>query len=235
MLRILILLIIVALPGNSFAQPSASVCNDSARFYFERSKTTVAKDWIERALRSSPTPGDAALAHVISGMIREEEGYLKAALEQYEEGRKQSQLASTEAAALNGMASVLVTTGVYDSITSYLKRSRTLDSTAANLVMNYQAEAKYWQSQNEYDQALSSLQRALDNAEEVDDTRNKAIILSNMGSIYFSHEPDKTVARNYFLRSNALCDSSIHYNILSRNYGRLANCAMAAADNKTGE
>jgi signal transduction histidine kinase len=235
MFRIHTLLIIAfALPGKSDAQPSASVCNDSARYYFERSKTKIAASWAERALKSSPGVDDAARSHVISGMILEEEGYLAAALEQYRTGR-QTRSTKVEAAALNGIASVLVTSGVYDSIIFYLKKSRALDTTAANVVMNYQAEAKYWQSQNEYDQSLTALQRALDNAEEVGDNRNKAIILSSIGSIYFSHEPDKTVARDYFLRSNALCDSSIHYNILARNYGRLANTAMASNDYEKGK
>lgn len=185
------------------------------------------------ALAQSPADSEAML-HVQAGLAREEEGYLAKALDEYKKGRQQSRSAKSEAAALNGLASVMVTTGDYDSVLSFIAKSRSLDSTATNLVINYQAEAKYWQAKNQYDQALTSLQLAFDHAEKTKDIRNKAIILSSIGSIYFSHEPDKTVARDYFLRSNALCDSSIHYNIIARNYGRLANTAMASADNAKG-
>jgi signal transduction histidine kinase len=146
----------------------------------------------------------------------EEQGYLAKALEAYRNDKD-----------LNGIASILTATGKYDSVTFYLDQSRSADSSPANLVKVYLVEARYLQSKNEYDLALKSLQKAKDIAV---DKRDQAIILANIGTIHFSHNSDKSVARDYFLQSNALLDSSIHYNILARNYARLANVAMTAND-----
>jgi signal transduction histidine kinase len=212
-------------------QVSAASCNDSARFYFERSRTDVATKWVTRALESSPSEADAAWSHVILGMIKEEEGYLEEGLKNYKAGRGQSHgSAKTMAAALNGIASIYTTTGEYDSIISFLERSRSLDTTAYNLTKNYQIEARYWQTQNEYDKALSALQLAQNSAEKLTDKRNLAIVISNTGGIHFSHDPDQNTARSFYNRSIAICDSSVHANILARNYGRLANSYMVSKD-----
>jgi len=181
------------------------------------------------------SPVDAGTPHVLAGAIREEEGYLAIALEEYQKGQRLSQSAETKAAAFNGIASIEIMMGKYDSALNYLRQSRSLDSTSLNLTRNYQVEAKYWQTQNQYDQALSFLQLALDHAVKLNDTRNRAVILSSMGSIYFSHEPDMKVARDFFNKSNALCDSSVHANILARNYGRLANTYMVTGDGPTAK
>lgn len=172
---------------------------------------------------------DSAQLYLAEGKQLEEAGYLSKALLAYTKAR----VGNSKAAALSGMASILTATGVYDSVTSYLGQSRALDSSPASLVINYQAEAKYWQSQNQYDQALASLQLAKDNAEKVGDNKSLAIILSSLGSIYFTHSPDKSIARNYYLQSLELCDSVKHYNIMARNYGRLANVAMNLNDGPT--
>lgn len=174
---------------------------------------------------------DSSRVYLADGQRLEEQGYLDKALAAYANARR---FKGTEAAALNGIASVSATTGKYDSIEFFLRRSRSLDGSPANLTINYQSEARYLQARNEYDLALASLQLAKENAEKAGDIRNQAIILSSMGSIHFSHTPDKTVARDFILKSNALLDSSIHYNILARNYGRLANTAMASNDGVAG-
>lgn len=164
--------------------------------------------------------------HIKMGKAFEESGYLQKALDEYTAAKDTPK----KAAALNGMASILSAIGQYDSVSSYLAQSRALDPSPENLIVNYQVEANYWKAKNQYDQALESLQLALDKAEKLNDTKNLALIFSNMGSIYFSHQPDKTVARDYILRSNSLIDSAVSYNLLARNYGRLANVAMATDD-----
>ena len=161
--------------------------------------------------------------HVVAGNAKEEEGYLHIALKEYREGLPLP-------AAMDGVASINTGLGKYDSVLFFLGRSRTLDSSSTNLIKNYQVEARYWQTQNEYDQALSFLQRALDLAVKANDVRSRAIILSSMGSIYFSHEPDMNVARSFYEKSIALCDSSVHANILAQNYTRLANTYMVTGD-----
>jgi signal transduction histidine kinase len=168
------------------------------------------------------TLGQDQKEHVAAGKVKEDEGYLEAALQEYKKGLPLPD-------ALNGVASINATIGNYDSVLFLLDRSRSLDSSSGNLVKNYQVEAKYWQAQNEYDQALSLLQRALDLCEE-NDVRSRATILSSMGSIYFSHEPDMKVATDLYERSIALCDSSAYANILARNYTRLANSYMVTGD-----
>lgn len=209
---------------------------DSARFYLERGKTKVAAAWIDRAVNIYPTHEELAMCYILSGVIKEEDGYLNEALPEYEaaffNGRD---LPKIVAAALNGMASVLVTTGKYDSVTVYLERSRKLDTTSVNLMKNYQVEGKYWQTQNQYDRALEVLQLAQDYASKLNDKRNLAIILSSIGGIHFSHTRDKTIARDFYNRSIALCDSASHANIIARNYGRLANTAMVMGDLPTAE
>ncbi|MEJ0032549.1 MAG: histidine kinase [Bacteroidota bacterium] len=161
--------------------------------------------------------------YVTNGTIKEEEGYLEAALKEYKKGLPLP-------AALNGVASIEVAVGNYDSILFFLGQSRSLDSTSTNLVKNYQVEAKYWQVKNDYDKALGFLQRALDLAVSLKDVRSQAIILSNMGNLYFSHEPDQKIVRSFFERSIALCDSSADANILARNYARLANSHFVSGD-----
>lgn len=168
--------------------------------------------------------------HIIAGRAFEEAGYLEKALTEYTAAKS-----SAKSAALNGIASVFSATGKYDSVISFLEQSRALDPSPENLVINYQVEANYRKAKNQYDQALESLQLARGYAEKLNDKKNLALILSNMGSIYFSHQPDKNVAREYILKSNSLIDSSIHYNILARNYGRLANVAMAVDDEPTAK
>lgn len=162
-------------------------------------------------------------AHVEAGKIKEEQGYLDAALSDYKQGLPLP-------AALNGVASIEVTTGKYDSVLNYLDRSRKLDRSSNNLITNYQVVARYWLSQNQYDSALAYFQTALDLSTLANDKKNQAVILSNIGGIHFSHEPDIKVARDYFTKSNAVCDSSLHYDILSRNYARLANSFMVTGD-----
>jgi len=171
---------------------------------------------------------ETATSHVSAGRVKEDQGYIEAALAAYKKGIPLP-------GALNGVASVELTIGKYDSVLTYLGRSRSIDPSLPNLITNYQVEAKYWQTRNQYDSSLSFLQRALDISKELNDTRNEAIILSSIGSIYFSHEPDMNVAREYFNRSVARCDSSVHFNILARNYGRLANSYMVTGDGKSAK
>ncbi|MEI9920445.1 MAG: sensor histidine kinase [Bacteroidota bacterium] len=161
--------------------------------------------------------------HVLAGIIKEEEGYLDAALQEY-------RLGLPLPGALNGVASIETALGKYDSVPNYLARSRSLDSSSNNLIKNYQVEARYWQALNDYDRGVSFLQRALDHAVSVNDVRSRAIILSSMGNMYFSHEPDMKIVRSYLERSNALCDSSVHYNIIARNYARIANTYFVVGD-----
>jgi signal transduction histidine kinase len=227
-------IILVVLCGAQSAvafQPGAAVCNDSARSNFNRSRTAIAHEWIKRALGSLPSPSDEAESYVLSGMIREEEGYLSDALNDYKTGRQLSRgIPAMAAASLNGLASVFTTTGEYDSIISYLEKSRLLDTTSSNLMKTYMTEARFWQTQNEYDKSLSALQLAQNYATKLNDRRNLAIIVSNIGGIHFSHDPDQTTSRNFYNKSIVLCDSSVHANILARNYGRLANSYMVTGD-----
>ncbi|HZY79324.1 MAG TPA: ATP-binding protein [Cyclobacteriaceae bacterium] len=183
----------------------------------------------------SQLPVDSSKAYLDRGMLKEDEGYLSIALQQYTRAKELATNHEVMAGALNGMTSVNITTGRYDSVLAYLERSKTLDTSAFNLMKNLQVEAKYWQTQNQFDLALKALQGALDNATKLDDRKNMAIILSSMGGIYFSHDPDMNNARGFYKRSIALCDSSQHANILARNYGRLANTYMVESDGVNAE
>ncbi len=168
--------------------------------------------------------------YVLMGMIYEEEGYLAKALYSYRKAIEQSaHFRPWMTRCYNGMASILTSYGRYDSVEYYLNRSLKLDSTRAGLVRYFQAKAKYLQARNKYDEALNALHNALENCEETD-KRNTAVILSSIGSVSFTHIPDKSIAERHFLESNKVLDSAIHYNILARNYGRLANVAMNLGD-----
>jgi len=183
----------------------------------------------------SQLPVDSSRVYLERGIVKEEEGYLATALHQYSRAKDLTNDDKTMARALNGMTSVNITIGRYDSVLAYLEQSKKLDTTAYNLMKNLQVEAKYWQTQNQYDLALTALQSALDYATKLNDRKNMAIILSSMGGIHFSHDPDMNTARGFYNRSIALCDSSQHANILARNYGRLANSYMVESDGVNAE
>lgn len=223
-------------PAFAFQSPAAK-CNDRALYYFERSRTDLADKWVKQALESSPSEEDMAWSYVLAGMIKEEDGYLDEALKSYTTARARSGKSQKNlAASLIGLASIRTTIGEYDSIMTFLEKSRVLDTTSLCLMRSYMTEARFWQTQNAYDKALSALQLAQDHASRVNDPRSLAIIVSNTGGIHFSHDLDQNTARGFYIRSIALCDSSIHANILARNYGRLANSYMVTGElEKAGE
>jgi two-component system NarL family sensor kinase len=163
-------------------------------------------------------PAQDKMRHVEAGNAREEQGYLAAALGEYRQGMPLP-------AAMNGVASIEVVNGNYDSVLYFLKESRALDDSPKNLLRNYQVEAKYWQAQNENDRALSLLQQARDLAISLNDVRSHAIIESSIGTIYFGHDLMQ-IARGSYMGSNTLCDSSQHADIIARNYARIANTYM---------
>jgi two-component system NarL family sensor kinase len=231
-LNFVFLALVISMPSFGF-QASIPAYNDSARYYLERGNTKTARTWIERALKENTQGEFIPVTYAISGAIKEEDGYLSEALKDYETGYEmavQKHVTIAKAACLNGRASILNAIGKYDSVLSYLEQSRMLDPSKTNLVINLQVEGRYWQTQNQYDKALEKLQLAHDYAAELKDQRNLAIILSSIGSIYFSHNPDMSNALGFYERSNAQCDSSTHANILARNYGRIANAYMVTGD-----
>jgi two-component system NarL family sensor kinase len=154
--------------------------------------------------------------HVAEGEAKEEAGYLDAALTEYRKGLPL-------AAAMNGLASIEIANGTYDSVLFRLAASRAIDDSSENLIKNYQVEAKYWQAQNQYDQALTFLKQALDLAVKTNALRSQATILSHMGGIYFSHDPDMNIARGFYEKSNEDCDSLVDASLIAQNYTRIAN------------
>lgn len=178
---------------------------------------------------------DSSRVYLEQGIQTEEDGYLEAALRQYTRAKDTAHDDKIMAGALNGMCSILTTVGRYDSVITYLARSRALDTTAINLMKNLHVEAKYWQTRNQYDQALKALQSALDHATTLNDRKNMALILSSMGGIHYSHDPDMNTARNYYNRSVAMCDSLKDANIIARTYGRIANTYMVDGNRAQAE
>lgn len=174
-----------------------------------------------------------SMAFSLSGLIFEEEGYLDSAQRNYEQGlllAHRNGSPQALAAALNGVSSVYLTIGRYDSIPIWLAESRRLDDRPANQIRSYLIEARFRQTQNDYDGALESLQAALPLAENLRDERHIPILLSNIGGIYFSHNPDMKFAIEYYDKAIKACDSTHQTITLARTLGRMANAYMVLGD-----
>jgi two-component system NarL family sensor kinase len=232
--RVFFLTVIVLLPLRGMAQPSLSQHqNDSAFVFLEQGKLEMAHASVTRALTEKSSIAEQARSYSLLGMVKEEEGYLTQALQAYRtsmslarRSRQQKILASS----LNGLASIGVTTGKYDSVMSFLNQSLELDTTTRNKIKTLQVEGEYWKSQNQYDKGLAILQQALNLANRVNDKKVIAVILSSIGSIYFSHNPDMKQAIDFYQRSIAAGDSVEQATVIVRNYGRLANAYMVTGD-----
>lgn len=179
-----------------------------------------------------------SLALALSGQIFEEEGYLDSAQRDYEQALATARKIRSPralASALNGVSSVYLTIGRYDSIESWLATSRTLNPEPANKVRSLLIEARFRQTQNDYDGALQSLQAALPIAEKLKDQRHIPILLSNIGGIYFSHNPDMKFAIDYYQKAIVACDSAHQTITLARTLGRMANAYMVKGDGGQAE
>src|SRR5690349_447248 len=200
---VLLICLTLLLPEAKAQTLSVRSSTDSASLYLEQGLLRKARACAARAIKKKSSR-DVAMGYALLGNIREEEGYLLLSLDAYRKSKtmaRQNNNREVLAKAFNGIASIQITTGQYDSVVYYIDQSRKLDTTVQNSISNDQAEGKYWQTQNHYDQALVILQRALEKATAWGDKKNIAIILSSMGSIYFSHNPDMTVALDYYRRS----------------------------------
>ncbi|HTF20828.1 MAG TPA: hypothetical protein VK658_22295, partial [Chryseolinea sp.] len=214
------------------AQQSGGIY-DSALHYIEHGKLKSAATLLAReAPRQSPSVRAEYFA--LLGSVYEDQGYLIAAHEAYVKSKRIAieRYKVPQARAINGIARVNVARGNYDSILYYLTISRQLDPSAENAIATKQVEGKYWQAKNQYDKALSALQNALDAASQAKDRNSMAIILSSMGSIYFSHNPDMQVALGFYKRSNQLDDTLRPSVTLIRNYCRMANSYMVLGDHE---
>ena len=184
-------------------------------------------------------PGsNTATFQIQLGSVCEDQGYLSPSLAAYRRGVALALNANDRiqaARALNGLARMQIAIGLYDSVLLNLNHSRELDTTRSNRILVNQAEGRYWQTQNQYDQALVALHGALDAATSANDVGNLAAILSSIGSVHFSHNPDMNVALGFFRRSNALGDSLHPSPTYIRTTCRMANSYMVTGDLRQAE
>ncbi|MGC3944746.1 MAG: sensor histidine kinase [Chryseolinea sp.] len=209
----------------------------SAKQYQERGELQEARTLLETYIGSSGAMSKGAI-YALLGSICEDQGYIVPAATAYRKGVALALQANERvqaAQSLNGLARMQINVGSYDSVLLNLQRSRQQDSTRENLIAVDQAEGKYRQARNQYDQALVALHRALDNATAINDNDNLAIILSSIGSVHFSHNPDMNVALDFYRRSNALGDSLHPSPIYVRTTCRMANSCMVTGDLKQAE
>jgi two-component system NarL family sensor kinase len=205
---------------------------DSALHYFEAGQLQRARMILEHDV-AVLSPARAANYFALLGTVLEDQGYVLSAKDAYTKSQNhtyQESNRSIAAKAINGIARTEIALGNYDSIPQFLKQSRALDASATNAIAVDQVEGKYWQAQNQYDQALASLQRAFDVASQTDDKSSMATILSSMGSINLSHNPDPNVALGFYERSNALGDTLKPSVTLIRTYCRMANAYMVSGN-----
>lgn len=219
--------------GQAQGQPTWHAGHDSASYYLMRGKLKYAERLATQNLERAKTPSEKARSYLLIGSILEERGYIHPAREAFLKCKTvvlpggQNHIFTT---AINAIASIETTMGRYDSISYFLNWSRKLDTTTQNLIQTQIVEGKYLQTQNQYDEALTIFQQALDKALLLNDRKNIAIILSNIGSIHFSHNPDIKLAIDFYQRSVTYCDSLLHASILARNYCRIANAYMVKPD-----
>lgn len=216
---------------------SVSEVLQAAQLQRSQGKLQAARMLLENNANPNGSPATAAL-YALLGNVCEDQGYVLSALEAYRRGVKlavQTGDRAQEAGSLNGLARMQITVGNYDSVLSNLSRSRQQDTTRENRVIADQTEGKYWQAQNQYDQALIALHRALDNATAIKDNVNLATILSSIGSVHFSHNPDMNVALDFYRRSNAFGDSLHPSPMYVRTTCRMANSCMVTGDLKKAE
>src|SRR6187549_3476348 len=181
--RIIFMTLIVLLPLHGIAQVLlAQYQNDSASVFLDRGKLKMAHAAITRALAEKSSLAEQARSYSLLGIIQEEEGYLAQALQSYRTSislAHQSQQQKILASTLNGLASIGIITGKYDSVVLFLNQSRELDTTSRNKIKTLQVEGEYWKSQNQYDKGLAILQQALNLANQSNDKKATAVILSN--------------------------------------------------------
>jgi|GEM_PF-1802181 signal transduction histidine kinase len=206
----------------------------SAQLLREEGKLQAARTLLEEHTGQEPSVFNAAL-YTLLGNVCEDQGYIAPAIRAYRRGvayALQTNDVVVAARSLNGLSRMQISVGSYDSVLLNLNRSRQLDTKPENLIAVDQAEGKYWQAQNQYDDALVALYRALDNATAIDDKDNLATILSSIGSVHFSHNPDMNVALDFYRRSNALGDSLHPSQMYIRTTCRMANSCMVTGDLK---
>lgn len=232
-LRFFSLMIIITLLVSAGKAQSIQSSLDSASYFADQGKLTLARASAERAIQANRSAEEVAKAYALLGAILEEDGYVILAIDAYRKGRAIASQHGQQvvlAKVVNGITSIQIAMGQYDSVLYQLNQSRHYDTTTRNSMSVYQVEGKYWQTQNQYDKALAVFQHALDRATALNDRKNIAIILSSIGSIYFSHDRDMNHALDFYRRSNTYCDSLRHASILARNYGRSANAYMVLGD-----
>ncbi|MEJ1237382.1 ATP-binding protein [Chryseolinea sp. T2] len=243
--RLVLAIILSALSVLVYAQSSISDVLEAAKRLQQGGKLQASREMLEKHIRaegslSEPNDGTSKTAALYSmlGSVCEDQGYISLAAVAYRKGVTSSSKINDRtwgASSLNGLARMQTNYGSYDSVLLNLALSRELDSTRGNLIEADQAEGRYWQAQNQYDKALEALHRALDNASAIHDDNILAIILSSIGSVLFSHNPDMNVALDFYRRSNDLGDSLKPSPIYIRTTCRMANSYMVTGDLKLAE
>lgn len=213
---------------------SGQTTADTIRLLSESNLPAKARNSLEKIIQSS-TPINQAYALAALGDIEDAEGYSDKALSCYKRSLKIQHSGLSAAISYRGIASVLITNGKYDSVLLLIDKSRQADPAPGQAMYNDLATARFWQTRNEHDKALTWLQSAYANAEKLNDPKGKGLALVGMGAIYFNQDPDMSRTLDHFIRGIQLFDSSRHANIIARNYGRMANALMVIGRGKEAE
>ncbi|HEY0654167.1 MAG TPA: ATP-binding protein [Chryseosolibacter sp.] len=154
---------------------------------------------------------------------------------QAREEAKQLGEASVEASAILEMAISLIEIGQTDSILFLAEQAEQLDTVDINAILLPLVRARYWHSLNQPAKALPFYQKALDHAIESDALRHRIQIISWMGGLYFSLEPNMKRVIALLMEAIELSDSSKHADLIARNSARLANANMVLGNLERAE
>lgn len=218
------------------AFPQPAEWNDSARYHLDKGQYQNAEMWINASLNFSRKSGiEMAKTYCLAGELKDEQGFALQSMTHYKKCRLMAIRHKTfkeEAAADIGIANELIALGNHDSVLFYIGQSRRRDSTVRNLAITDIVAGRYWLEENRLDKAFSNFRLGYEMASNAADKKLMALAVTGMGSVFFRQEPDMKSALEYFRKAIALCDSSKHFNIIARNYIRIANAYLVLGNDK---
>lgn len=212
------------LSGFFCARAQNKAALDSAIFFFENGNIAKTRQCLARS-------SDERLAekYLLSCSLAGYEGHFNEAITFGKLAQKNAQASSQsslEAAAILEMANALIELGRTDSILMLAATAEKLDTNNLNAINLPVIRARYWHSLNQPAKALPFYQKALDRAIGTNALRHRIQIISWMGGLYFSLEPNMKRVISLLTEAIALSDSAKHADMIARNSARLANANM---------